>query len=84
MSLSGADPHGLTEHEAASIHVYTQETRFYHTLNEHLRGTDRSKVEPYKPCVCAMPLRHMRTAHTPAQQLPEAPSHRSPQDSRLH
>jgi hypothetical protein len=56
MSLSGADPHGLTEHEAASIHVYTQETRFYHTLNEHLRGTDRSKVEPYKPCVCAMPF----------------------------
>jgi hypothetical protein len=50
MSLSGADPYGLNEHEAASIHVYTQETRFYHTLNENLRGTDRSKVEPYKPC----------------------------------
>ena len=33
MSLSGADPHGLTEDEAASINVYTQETRFYHTLN---------------------------------------------------
>ncbi len=49
MSLSDADPHGLTVHEAASIHVYTQDTRFYRVLNEHLRGTDRSKIEPYKP-----------------------------------
>ncbi len=49
MSLQGADPHGLIEDEAASIHVYTQETHFYRVLNQHLRGTDRSKIEPYKP-----------------------------------
>jgi hypothetical protein len=62
MSLSGSDPYGLTENEAASIHVYTQETRFYHILNEHLRGTDRTKVEPYKPCVFAMPPRSLPCA----------------------
>jgi hypothetical protein len=28
---------------------YTQETHFYHTLNELLRGGDRAKLEPYKP-----------------------------------
>ena len=49
MSLSGPDPHGLNEHQAASIHVYTQESAFYHILNELLRGTDRSKLEPFKP-----------------------------------
>ncbi len=49
MSLQGADPHGLNVDEAASIHVYTQETHFYRVLNEHLRGTDRSKIEPYMP-----------------------------------
>jgi hypothetical protein len=52
MSLSGSDPHGLTQDEAAAIHVYTQESPFYRVLNEHLRGTDRSKIEPYKPCAC--------------------------------
>ena len=39
----------MTEDEAASVHVYTQETHFFRTLNAHFRGTDRSKVEPYKP-----------------------------------
>jgi hypothetical protein len=28
---------------------YTQETDFYHVLNELLRGSDRTKIEPYKP-----------------------------------
>ena len=49
MNLSSPDPNGLTEDQAASIHVYTQETPFYRVLNEHLRGADRSKIEPYKP-----------------------------------
>jgi hypothetical protein len=30
---------------------YTQNTPFYRVLNERLRGTDRSEVDPYKPCV---------------------------------
>ena len=48
-SLSSPDPHNISEDEAASAHVYNQETRFFRQLNEHLRGTDRSKIEPYKP-----------------------------------
>jgi hypothetical protein len=56
MSLSGADPHGLTEDEAAAIHVYTQETHFYRVLNGHLRGTDRSKIDPYKPYAARLQL----------------------------
>ena len=48
-SLSSPDPHNILEDEAASVHAYTQETRFFRQLNEHLRGTDRSKIEPYKP-----------------------------------
>ena len=50
-SLSSPDPHNILEDEAASVHAYTQETRFFRQLNEHLRGTDRSKIEPYKPYV---------------------------------
>ena len=50
-SLSSPDPHNIVEDEAASVHAYTQETRFFRQLNEHLRGTDRSKIEPYKPYV---------------------------------
>ena len=66
MSLSGADPHGLNVDEAASIHVYTQETDFYRVLNQHLRGTDRSKIEPYKPYARASPplvTRHINHSH---------------------
>ena len=48
-NLSAPDPHGVTEDEAAAAHVYTQDTLFFRVLNEQLRGTDRSKVEPYKP-----------------------------------
>ena len=48
-NLTAPDPHNISEDEAASAHVYTQETHFFRHLNEHLRGTDRSKIEPYKP-----------------------------------
>ncbi len=44
MSLSGADPHGLNVNEAASIHVYTQETHCYRVLNAVVAVVVRAEV----------------------------------------
>ena len=87
-NLSSPDPHNISEDEAASAHVYTQETRFFRQLNEHLRGTDRSKIEPYKPC--AFPFGPSLKNNTrrlfcslAAFQLLEAPPHCPAQDPPL-
>ncbi len=38
---------GLTEHEAAALHLYTTESVFYRQLNAVLRDPDRSRAAPY-------------------------------------
>ncbi len=87
-NLSSPDPHDISEDEAASAHVYTQETRFFRQLNEHLRGTDRSKIEPYKPyafpCDPFLKNKTHRPFHSLATfQLLETPPHRPAQDPPL-
>ena len=39
--------HGLTSHEVAAIHLYTQESPLYHTLNELLRDEARGRLRPF-------------------------------------
>lgn len=86
MMLGGADPHGLTCDEASSIHVYTQETEFYRVLNAFLRGTDRSMIEPYKPCArLLLPQLHSTRPQLTAasRQVPQAAADCPPQNPPL-
>jgi len=45
----GTDQYGLTLDEIACIHLYTQQSKFYKTLNAHLRAEDRSKIFAFFP-----------------------------------
>jgi hypothetical protein len=45
--FGGENPHGLTVEEIGAIHLYTQETTLYRTLNAALRDKDRERLKPF-------------------------------------
>jgi hypothetical protein len=48
-SSSAPEPERLSVDEIAAIHLYTQETPFYPTLNALLRSSNRTLLTPYLP-----------------------------------
>ena len=48
-SAAALEPERLNVDEIAAIHMYTQETPFYPTLNALLRSQDRGPLTPYLP-----------------------------------
>lgn len=61
---------GLTENRVASLHLFTQETAFYPTLNVACRGENQSDIQPFMPWIklalsglYALPLEKPRTVY---------------------
>jgi len=49
MSAKGLDSDKMSVDEAASIHLYTQESEIYKQLNQRLRDRDRALLKPFFP-----------------------------------